>query len=109
LLALDWKTGMPDFSRNMKPKPVKMYQKTQKVPNGHTTSQMCIKYTNGHKNINIFQSNALQNLPKIEIFGWKINHLATLLENGSSLTFFAKEPLLFPCEKFTSFKSTHKP
>jgi hypothetical protein len=88
----------------MKPKPVKMYQKTQKVPNGHTTSQMCIKYTNGHKNINIFQSNALQNLPKIEIFGWKINHLATLLENGSSLTFFCQGASSFSLRKVYEFQ-----
>jgi hypothetical protein len=32
---------------------------------------MAIKY------INIFQSKALQNLPKVGIFGFKINHLAT--------------------------------
>jgi hypothetical protein len=33
---------------------------------------MAIKYTN------IYQSKALQNLPKIGIFGLKTNHLATL-------------------------------
>jgi hypothetical protein len=34
---------------------------------------MAIKY------INFFQSKALQNLPKIGIFGLKTNHLATLV------------------------------
>jgi hypothetical protein len=34
---------------------------------------MIIKYTN------IYRSKALQNLPKFGIFGWKTNHLATLI------------------------------
>jgi hypothetical protein len=37
---------------------------------------MVIKYTN------IFHSKALQNVPKVEIFGLKINHLATLHKTG---------------------------
>jgi hypothetical protein len=39
---------------------------------------MAIKY------INIFQSKALQNLPKVGTFGFKINHLATLQKSRMS-------------------------
>jgi hypothetical protein len=42
------------------------------IPNGHKIFLMVIRYTN------IFHSKAFQNLPKIGIFGLKINHLATL-------------------------------
>jgi hypothetical protein len=35
-------------------------KRTRNVPNGRKISQMCAKY------INIFQSKALQNLPKLE-------------------------------------------
>jgi hypothetical protein len=51
----------------------KIYQWPQAIPNGHKLHQMVIKYTNS------FHSQALQNLPKFEIFGFKINHLATLV------------------------------
>jgi hypothetical protein len=40
------------------------------IPKDHKTFQMAIKY------INIFQSKALQNLPKIGFFGLKSNHQA---------------------------------
>jgi hypothetical protein len=57
-----------------------MYQMiicTYNIPNIHKIFQMILKYTN------IFQSKALQKLPKIGIIGLKINHLATLSRNGS--------------------------
>jgi hypothetical protein len=45
----------------------------QNIPNGWKIYQMATKYTN------IFHCKNLQNLPEIEIFGLKINHLATLV------------------------------
>jgi hypothetical protein len=38
---------------------------------------MATKYSN------LFHSEALQNLPKLEIFGMQINHLATLLASSA--------------------------
>jgi hypothetical protein len=59
---------------------VQTYQKGKNIPkdhkqkpNGHTLYQMSIKYTH------IFHSKTLQNIPKLEFFGLKINHLGTLL------------------------------
>jgi hypothetical protein len=57
------------------------YQTATKLPNGHKIYQICsfeifrhtLKYTN------IFNSKALQNLPKLVFFGLKMCHLATLL------------------------------
>jgi hypothetical protein len=42
--------------------------------------QIFVKYSKWHKNAysNIFPTNTHKNLPKIGIFGLKINHLATL-------------------------------
>jgi hypothetical protein len=42
-------------------------KRTQNVPNGHKISQMSVKYSKWpyYVNINIFQSKALQNLPKL--------------------------------------------
>jgi hypothetical protein len=55
----------------------------QTTPNGHILYQMAEKYTN------IFHSKALQNIPtQIGIFGFKINHQATLVGifgRGSSI------------------------
>jgi hypothetical protein len=71
--------GLPDFSRCLIPKPEKMYQNntycTQwswNIPNLRKILRRDIKYNN------IFQSSALQNLPKLVFFDLKINHLATL-------------------------------
>jgi hypothetical protein len=59
-------SGLPDFSWYMIPKKEKMYQMNRKytkwsqnIPKVHQILQMDIKY------INIFQSMALQNLPKL--------------------------------------------
>jgi hypothetical protein len=58
--------GLPDFSWYIIPKPEKMYQMVtnctkwlQNIPNLHKIVKMAIKY------INIFQSKALPNLPKL--------------------------------------------
>jgi hypothetical protein len=57
-----------------------MYQiYTQNVPNVLKMFQMAIKY------INIFKSEALQNLPKLGFFGMKTNHPATLLLSRADL------------------------
>jgi hypothetical protein len=48
------------------------YKLSYNIPNVHKIFRMAIQY------INIFQSRALQNLPKLGIFGLKRNHLATL-------------------------------
>jgi hypothetical protein len=45
----------------------------QTLPNGRKIFKMVIQYAN------IFHSKALQNIPKSDFFGTKINHLATLL------------------------------
>jgi hypothetical protein len=51
---------------------------------------MVIKYTN------IFHSKVVQNLPKIGIFGLKINHLATLmLMEASPITKFSSAVTYF--------------
>jgi hypothetical protein len=65
-----WKStsGLPDFSW---PKRTKL---GKNISNGRKILQMVIKYTN------IFHSKAIQNLPKIGIFGLKINYLATLVD-----------------------------
>jgi hypothetical protein len=87
------------------PNHTKCTKLTQNVPNAHKVYQMHTKCTKSHKMyqintkctkwsknipnvcklfqmsikyINIFQSKALQNLPKLEFFGLKRNHLATL-------------------------------
>jgi hypothetical protein len=51
--------GLPDFSRHNVPKRGRTYQNTTNLPNGHKIFQMGIKY------ISIFNSKALQNLPKL--------------------------------------------
>jgi hypothetical protein len=72
---------LPDFSRSKHTKTGKNITNDQKtipnghqlcIPNGHEIFRMVIKYTN------IYHSEALQNLPKFGIFGFKTNHLATL-------------------------------
>jgi hypothetical protein len=69
---------------------VTRYQKKENVPNDHKIYQMENKYfqwplnrPNGQK---IYQGFPLQDPPKftkIEIFGWKTNHLATLVPSWS--------------------------
>jgi hypothetical protein len=49
----------------------------ENIPNGHKIDQMATKYTN------IFHCQTLQNLPKIGIFGLKINHVATLVNSNA--------------------------
>jgi hypothetical protein len=44
---------------------------TQNVPNGHKISKMSVNNPKDHKNIIIFQSRALQNLPKSGFLVWK--------------------------------------
>jgi hypothetical protein len=64
---------------------------TQNVPNGHKISQMSVNIPNGHKYINIFQSRALQNLPKLGFWVWK-KHLANLISKRecTSIIWLAK-------------------
>jgi hypothetical protein len=64
--------GLPDFSWYIIPKRGKMYQMNTKctewlknIPNGCKIFQIAINY------INIFQSRALQNLPKVGFLVWK--------------------------------------
>jgi hypothetical protein len=64
--------GLPDFSWYMIPKLEKMYQMNTKciqwarhIPNVHKIFQMARKY------FTIFQSQALQNLPKLGFLVWK--------------------------------------
>jgi hypothetical protein len=72
-------TGLPDsLGRNI-PKRGKMYQKTLKCTECHKCKprrrkifQMAIKY------INIFNSEALQSIPKLKFLVWNIYHLAAL-------------------------------
>jgi hypothetical protein len=52
---------------------VHLTKTVKNIPTEHKIFQMAIKY------ISSFQSKALQNLPKLGIFGLKRNHLATLL------------------------------
>jgi hypothetical protein len=64
--------GLPDFSWYMIPKPEKCTKWTHNVPNVHKISQMSVKYYKmAIKYINIFQSKALQNLPKFGFLVWK--------------------------------------
>jgi hypothetical protein len=85
-----FQAGLPDLSCYNKPKLGKLYQITRnytKFPlnmaNGRKIYQMDIKYTN------IFHCKALQNLPKICIFGLKIYHLATLISSRTSFSLHA--------------------
>jgi hypothetical protein len=70
----------------------KIYQWPQNIPNHHLIYQITTKYTNIHKIFqlavckidqmslkytNITHCKALQNVPKLEIFGLKIYYLAT--------------------------------
>jgi hypothetical protein len=55
------------------PKYHKYNNRTQNISNGRKIDQMSIKYTN------ILHFKTLQNVPKILIFGLKINHLATMI------------------------------
>jgi hypothetical protein len=60
--------GLPDFSWYMIPKPKKCTQWTQmyqNIPNVRQIFPMALKF------INIFQSEALQNLPKLGFLVWK--------------------------------------
>jgi hypothetical protein len=79
-----YEPGLPDFSWSKHTKTGKIYQRTTnytKRPykqytyyvNGQKVFQMAVKYTY------IFHYKALQNIP--EIFGLKINHLATLVRS----------------------------
>jgi hypothetical protein len=66
VLCVIFFTGLPYFSSYMIPKPEKMYQTdtkwtkwSQNIPNVYKILQIAIEY------INIFQSKALLNLPKL--------------------------------------------
>jgi hypothetical protein len=65
----------------MAPKPEIIYQMNTKctyIPNGHKTSQISVNNPNGHK---IYRKFPILGPPKCipnEIFGLKINNLATL-------------------------------
>jgi hypothetical protein len=58
-----WGTRLTDFSWRIIPKPEKCTKWPYSIPNLHKIFQIAIKY------VNIFQSKALQNLPKIGILG----------------------------------------
>jgi hypothetical protein len=52
-----------------------LYQKTTKLPKGHTIHQLAVTYSKWPYNI---PTSSLQNFPKSRFFGLKICHLATL-------------------------------
>jgi hypothetical protein len=74
--------GLPDFSRHKIPKREINYQRTTKCTYGHKIYQMAVKYSKWSQTTysNIFHSGALQNIPKLVILVWKLNHLATLAD-----------------------------
>jgi hypothetical protein len=81
---------MPDFSWNK-------HTKTENITNDHKLYQTDINYTKWSWNTytNIYDSKALQNLPKFGILGLKTNHLATLPEIRWLWTMLVfSEPLL---------------
>jgi hypothetical protein len=79
----DTKTGKNELNEQ------KINQMFIKYPKGHKTFQTDVKY------INIFQSKALQNLPKIGIFGLKSNHLATSIRTFDAI-FLSLSNYFFP-------------
>jgi hypothetical protein len=65
-MSCRWKSGLPDFSWSKHTQTGKyVYQKTTKLSNGRRKFQMVITHTH------IFNSKALQNIPKVGFLVWK--------------------------------------